>query len=128
MPQRNGKHEEVSLGNYLLAELKKNILPVEVDSPCGWISASCCFQYYENILIYTPDKWVHLPKIMQPKTVSRWILQCQGVGCWVQVNLDLHRLSLSLSLSPLGHQIFFFTSLAVAHENNILIDSAKCKI
>ncbi|URD83122.1 Multicopper oxidase [Musa troglodytarum] len=41
-------------GNYLLAELKKNILPVEVDGPCGWISASCCFQYHENILIYTP--------------------------------------------------------------------------
>ncbi|CAL9134258.1 unnamed protein product, partial [Musa acuminata var. zebrina] len=57
-----------SLGNYLLAELKKNILPVEVDGPRGWISASCCFQYYENISIYTPDKWVHLPKIMQPKT------------------------------------------------------------
>nr|XP_018676461.1 PREDICTED: uncharacterized protein LOC103972290 isoform X1 [Musa acuminata subsp. malaccensis] len=60
--------DKVSLGNYLLAELKKNILPVEVDGPCGWISASCRFQYYENISIYTPDKWVHLPKIMQPKT------------------------------------------------------------
>nr|XP_018676462.1 PREDICTED: uncharacterized protein LOC103972290 isoform X3 [Musa acuminata subsp. malaccensis] len=62
--------DKVSLGNYLLAELKKNILPVEVDGPCGWISASCRFQYYENISIYTPDKWVHLPKIMQPKTAG----------------------------------------------------------